>query len=795
MFRFNLPSWLAVPMSYLAKICLRIYRLALWVPAVLAVSFIGLSLAFHTSPSGAYRVLAPDSQACSDGPWDVLAQEKIGNDEWQAVDRAGKDGSANDWALKFRCAIQTHMIPGYQPTDASRQPLGDPRPLVYDLAFLEFQEDGNPFLLCTQEDLQAKTCDGAENRPAGTPVRGQLEVLLEHLKPEDKHYIVAFVHGWRHNAQIGDGNVQDLRVYAAHAARFVADRCHWGDARFCNMKTTAVFIGWRGARTDENRLQRVLAPTARLFCGEGPCFLKDLIGNIGTALASFSLFDRKPVSEAVAPAAISALQAIEMRIGLQKALRDEDLAPCDHMALLPPPTPPASPDHCIASTEAGRAHQSRMIVFGHSLGGNLLATALQDELVKQVERHLHGKRVRDAGITNSNYHVEPGDFEPSPLGNLVVLINPAAEASKWTQMQRAVWRHTEMSNADKGHAADVSQGHLFFRDDQRPAIISVTAARDWPPGGLRPIDCAAFDKRIADAKARAAAGKPEDAATSQLSTILTEEKNRLSRSVDYDWATYDLFPAFKFDFRPIATSMQRYAKRLSRRSDDDACAPYRWEGLWSQIVYSTAYGLRAFPFMNTDIEETHTIGHLDPPRSPEGTLNSNHFSGRPLGTTHELKGWDNGAGSAKRKRNSETGDRREVSLEYREVVNPEATCPVAKNWLSEVRRLTIARPASGGHATFWDTQILPPAMRPALHFQHGFELAGIAAITRANDPFWNVRALDNALAEHDGYMLSSFICAMQQLVLDDPTQIPAPYKPPQVIPAPEASPPPRPAKP
>ena len=41
-----------------------------------------------------------------------------------------------------------------------------------------------------------------------------------------------------------------------------------------------------------------------------------------------------------------------------------------------------------------------------------------------------------------------------------------------------------------------------------------------------------------------------------------------------------------------------------------------------------------------------------------------------------------------------------------------------------------------------------------------------------NDPFWNVRAFDNALSRHDGYRRSSFICALSQLVLDDITGLP-----------------------
>ena len=67
----------------------------------------------------------------------------------------------------------------------------------------------------------------------------------------------------------------------------------------------------------------------------------------------------------------------------------------------------------------------------------------------------------------------------------------------------------------------------------------------------------------------------------------------------------------------------------------------------------------------------------------------------------------------------------------------------------------------------WDSE-RAGADTPALEFRHGFAAAGMPPITRANDPFWNLRAFDTALALHDGYKLSSFICAMNQLVMDDP---------------------------
>ena len=61
-----------------------------------------------------------------------------------------------------------------------------------------------------------------------------------------------------------------------------------------------------------------------------------------------------------------------------------------------------------------------------------------------------------------------------------------------------------------------------------------------------------------------------------------------------------------------------------------------------------AAALRVFPFMNTDVEQTHTIGQLDPPRSAQGITSPRGFSGRPVGTTHELVGWDADAPSARR---------------------------------------------------------------------------------------------------------------------------------------------------
>jgi hypothetical protein len=40
------------------------------------------------------------------------------------------------------------------------------------------------------------------------------------------------------------------------------------------------------------------------------------------------------------------------------------------------------------------------------------------------------------------------------------------------------------------------------------------------------------------------------------------------------------------------------------------------------------------------------------------------------------------------------------------------------------------------------------------------------SITGANDPFWNVRAFQSAMTNHDGYVSYPLICSIFQFVMD-----------------------------
>jgi hypothetical protein len=673
---------------------------------VLFINYVVLS----TPKVHAYRNLDPSVPVCADGlakGWTALAE--TGREKLQAASETDDDGWAdptNDetalaakdgkWNTALRCALQRHIVPSSTPAV---------KPLDYNLGFLEFQEDGEPYALVSadahgdkpvtsamikhvmESQMQAKHMAASAVRPVIT----QLDVLKQHLAT-GSHYVIVFVHGWRHDARIGDQNVADLRLYAAHAARFLAARCPT-EPSYCEMQVTAIYVGWRGARVDEKGLVDLFGST--------------IGGSLGSLSAGATLFDRKPVSEQVAPAAISALRTLE---------------------------------GVLTSKEAGGPpRHNKMIVFGHSLGGNMLATGLRDDLVKAVRRHKFG------------------DTFPPVLGDLVVLINPAAEAAKWTAIQREVWSRIAFHTDENTSMADVVREHGFFPATQKPVMVSVTAALAFPAGGLREGDCEWIGLDIDDKF------KP---ARAKIREQLAKNDAMFDDGIDYDWATHDLFPLFKLDFRPAADYLERIAARIEgHQPRGQTCAPAQSPSWFAQLksLPARTFALLAstFPFQNSAREESHTIGHVDPPRPAAGLLADAFPSAAPFGTTHELLGLHVPGF--------------EKHHPYATLADAPLDCPASNHWLARARANRADQ-----FGTYWDSESLAPSSpgavgegKPAAEFVHGFALSGTAAITRGNDPFWNMRAFDNALSRHDGYRLTSFICAMNQLVMDDITGVPA----------------------
>lgn len=294
------------------------------------------------------------------------------------------------------CSIQTHAMASAFPVPAESK--GIPAdPDRFQLAFVELG-NGVP------EDIRQR----------------QLDALLGSLRRGQQDYVIAFIHGWRHNAEIGDGDVRKLRALLAYARSFLNTRCV-DHGRYCDARLTGVYVGWRGASFIEP-------------AGSG------MVGTIGAAPTFWS---RKNESERLKG---------EIQLALRSISGSLDLAP-------------------------GNFDADKMLVVGHSFGGNMLATAFRDELAENIANH------------------PIGGYFSAPVGDLIVLVNPASEALNWTKLQEALASRGERSITVDGDP-DSDRFEQVFARDQRPNYLSITSVCDWAEAEvkgmgkeLRPVGC------------------------------------------------------------------------------------------------------------------------------------------------------------------------------------------------------------------------------------------------------------------------------------------------------------------
>jgi hypothetical protein len=691
-----------------------------WTWRILVLLLIAYILAFSvfdTPVAVNYRYSLPTSDSCLVQHKSAADLDLYDNDESEALEKDEQLRSSNG----LTCMLQLHELHGNTAATNNISSPSEDNTLQYYLAFLEFGQDGL---------FPGFNSDGT------TSVNGQLNALKAHLESQHsahkQNFVLVFIHGWRHDASIGDDNVQNTRLYAAYLTSFLNQRCKL-QHRYCNATVTAVYVGWRGARVNENGLKRIF----KTWYGEVfgfPFYLPDLLLRqekgvfVGTLLALPTLFDRKPVSEQIAPSVLSALQQI-----------DDQLRGWN--------------------TDISWADQERMIVFGHSLGGNMLASALKERMIAEIRRH------KAAAI-----------MKP-PIGNLVVLINPASEAEKWIALERET---RERANLDaKLDKIDGSNEEKAAQDlyppDQPPVYISVTSASSWPAGKIRDSDLQAMRNRTLVKRAtKGAVSQSFDKWTT--CQLIMRYDGEFKQRVDYDWATHDAFPTFRFDLRPLADTMDSAADPDPFQCNDKSS--FKILSVWplSKILRGLASLARNFPFMNTNVEQTRTIGHLDPTRPPFGSFSDAKWQAATwYGTTHELIVNEVKQGQ---------------DATYRNAANPDLSeCAVVDNWLWQARARRLGEMNNFGIGwdsgysrirngrvitTASDNNLTPVRPRPTekeghieSQFRHGLGFSGMGPIVAANDPLWNIRAYDTALWEHGGYISYPFICAIDQLVMDD----------------------------
>ena len=96
---------------------------------------------------------------------------------------------------------------------------------------------------------------------------------------------------------------------------------------------------------------------------------------------------------------------------------------------------------------------SRLIILGHSFGGTLLYSALADVFVRRLAGELYQRPPALNGSSAQSNAIVPG------FGDLVVLVNPAFEASRYDALR------------------DISRRYKFD-DRQTPVLMLVSAAND-----------------------------------------------------------------------------------------------------------------------------------------------------------------------------------------------------------------------------------------------------------------------------------------------------------------------------
>jgi hypothetical protein len=203
--------------------------------------------------------------------------------------------------------------------------------------------------------------------------RDRMNSILDHVQklsqaPQGVAAIV-FVHGWKHNASHEDENVESFRRLLAITAEF-GDRGLLLQGR----KLVGIYIGWRGLSLD--------IPV-----------LKEL-----------SYWERKAVAHEVGKGGVT-----ELLLRLERLMVQE---PEPQSALINP-------------------NKNLFLVVGHSFGGAIVLTALNEILIERVVSAQKAKSGCGADAKSDC----PVCVETRPFGHGVVLLNPAIEANEALQLK------------------------------------------------------------------------------------------------------------------------------------------------------------------------------------------------------------------------------------------------------------------------------------------------------------------------------------------------------------------------
>lgn len=219
--------------------------------------------------------------------------------------------------------------------------------------------------------------------------REQMDAVLNNYYPVATHddiLLVVFIHGWHHNASPGDTNIQEFRRLLEKIAR-IENTNH--DKNYSPRKVLGLYVGWRG--------ESVLVPL----------------------LTEATFWERKNTAHNVGLQGVTELLLkLEEIVNIKKGMETE-----------PKPL------------------NSKLVVIGHSFGGAVLYTSLQQVLADRFIDSRSDKTFSD---------------DAKGFGDLVVLVNPAFEAIRFATLY------------------DISQqGCRRYFPTQLPKMAILTSKKDY----------------------------------------------------------------------------------------------------------------------------------------------------------------------------------------------------------------------------------------------------------------------------------------------------------------------------
>ncbi|MBL6458640.1 hypothetical protein JMJ55_25200 [Belnapia sp. T6] len=209
--------------------------------------------------------------------------------------------------------------------------------------------------------------------------------------------LIVFVHGWRHNASYDNGNVISFRNLLAAAAHA---------ERETGRRVVGVYVGWRGLSTSFSSLELL------------------------------TFWGRK---EAAARVAQGSTRELFNRLRNFRCERNRT-------QLHDGRTPPGFDDCSWVPTPARPQARVNTVMVGHSFGAWILYNSLAGALLETVAHH---HSIDQSGPANLRY------------ADLVVLLNPAFEASRFTPLHRIASRPSASTSY------------------QTPMLVSVTSETDF----------------------------------------------------------------------------------------------------------------------------------------------------------------------------------------------------------------------------------------------------------------------------------------------------------------------------